>query len=249
MPFERTSHPFISSLPMEIKTFLQAKQYMNDLKEGAVSTYCSKLMLVGSPGVGKTSIAFAFQPLYARFKPESTVLLMGPNLIVQRGDELIRLLLNRSCYFQRTKNALVLRSLSMSDNFIRLEYESSIDEAPPTLLYPNAGEVNIELHFDGDDQACDLWHQYIAHWTSNTATRGIALSTRYYKQDNKPPLEMRVMDFAGQDEYVPIFDGLSCPYNLFIDLLQIFFNTAALSERKNRLLGLKDLSSICFHLL
>ena len=64
--------------------------------------------------------------------------------------------------------------------------------------------ANVELQFDTSKSCCDEWEKYIQHWTGNTATVGIVLSTKHYKQVGKSPLEMRIMDFAGQDEFVSL---------------------------------------------
>ena len=71
------------------------------------------------------------------------------------------------------------------------------------LIAPSYGAITFEFI---NRSEYDAWVASISHWTNNSATHGIDTVTQIVPgEGDKPPLEIRFMDFAGQEECVLLY--------------------------------------------
>jgi GTPase SAR1 family protein len=218
-------HPSITSLPVEIKssTIQGALDYMTDLRLGSIPTYRSKIMLVGFPGIGKTSLVqslytkggyFASKALLGLTKTYSVILLHGPSLVIYRSAaDVARVLLDRSYEIKRTKNTIHLKYLPRSVSWLEFRFRSTVQ--PSSVHEPSSSvevssaapqlgtliQSDLYFVFGENEGVCDEWMSWLSHWVSNVSTKGIETTTRRYPKKCKgEDLEVCVMDFAGQGE-------------------------------------------------
>jgi GTPase SAR1 family protein len=188
-------------LPVEITDFNAATQYINDLKLGSVGTYRCKTMLIGSPGVGKTSLASAWNPLAASFLEGTVLYLYGPNLYIAKEGKMTRLMLNHTYFIKRIKNKIEVLCAIADAHSVTVKYHSSYI-APFQPSNMEISSVNLEISFDDKDETlCDLWYKNLHQWFGSTSTVGVELFKREYEQEGNPPLQLTFMDFSGQQEY------------------------------------------------
>jgi GTPase SAR1 family protein len=210
-------HPLIAKLPLEIKsgTVQAALNYVRDLRYGSISCYRSKVVFVGFPGVGKTSLSRSLCNLIACFgynglfgaKWQATIFSRGPSLVIAWESGFpVRLFLDSSYFIEKKNKTLCIRSLVQPRNSIHVFIFTDKDA---DLLAP--GRIDTECHLDcmnvdlvfPSDILCEQWLNYAAHWVNNTATTGIETTQRLYPRSaGKGSLELCFMDFAGQREFV-----------------------------------------------
>ena len=209
----------IASLPREIRegTFTDALTFVAELKKGSEPTYRHKIMLVGHQAVGKTSLLHAMFPLSALLtegdKKHVSVSLHGSYLTIRRGDVLSRLHLTATSFALEVRASRIIlqsRATTGSVDAHVLTFVEEINEMPRKECKTQALVNNsVILDFAASFDQYFRWLGAISHWLANNATDGI--DTRQIcvngpfvgaKSLVVPALDLRVMDFAGQQEYV-----------------------------------------------
>jgi hypothetical protein len=217
------SNESIQALPLEVRsgTIRDALLYVKDLKLGSISTYRNKVLFVGFPGIGKSSLYYSLFPLSGRFVFQRSmfadkgydVMLYGPHVLIfsvgtgkyrrvlldcswklGRSEAKFSITLSHPSLVQTKKETLSARYVSEigEDSVERLKTADYILESH-----------DLELVFDAKDASLFAqWQEAIQHWVDNSATTGIETSIKMFPQDQKPPMEVCFMDFAGQGEYV-----------------------------------------------